>query len=649
MFPVRPWLIAALLMSASLAKAKEAEVVADAGTQMLLRRAEFEQIEISPNGSLLAIARRMPGGTVVEVQRRADMQVITSIDPGKDGEVDTLQWLDNDRLLIGANRADGLIGVPMVDPALYIVRADGKDTFKLPANFVATIDGDADHLLVSNCGHSDKSGCLLEIRRAEIAKLRRIGELVIAAPDVHTNLLTDRKGNVRFAMGWEDDGTGKTYVHNEGKEGWTLINDSAKTGLDVVPLSVAPDSKTGFLISEREHGTDAIESYDFATGKRTEVFRDANSDPLHIVRSVDGREPIGAIFNPTQPQLHFWNAQSPDALLIGELQKAFPGKISYVVSATSDGMMLVIFTAGDRDPGTFYLLDRRTSKASLLAHAKPWLNADNLGKQQAFELKARDGKLLHGVLTLPPRADGRNLPMIVLPHGGPYGVLDSFGYDAEAQILATHGYAVLQVNFRGSGGYGREFLMSGMMQWGRAMQDDVTDATHWAIAQGIADGHRVCIYGASYGGYAAMMGAVREPGLYRCAAGLSGVFDLAKMYKWGSIRRSDLGMEYLKHAIGQDKVELAARSPVQQADKITVPVLLAHGKWDGRVDIIHARALKRALSKAGHPAELIEYEYEGHGLAQEPHQRDFYARLLEFVGKYIGPTAAAANVAAAAQ
>jgi len=226
--------------------------------------------------------------------------------------------------------------------------------------------------------------------------------------------------------------------------------------------------------------------------------------------------------------------------------------------------------------------------------------------------------------------------MVVLVHGGPYEVTETWGYDAEAALIAENGYAVLRVNFRGSGGYGNAFVEKGFRQWGRAMQDDLTDATRWAIQQGHADPGKVCIYGMSYGGYAALMGAVREPGLYRCVAGYAAPYDLAKMYKWGSIRRSDLGLEYLERVLGKDKQELAAYSPAQRADAIKVPVLLAHGRLDARVDVRHSQQLAKAMRKAGTPVELVEYPNEGHGLAIDADREDFYARLLAFLDAHLG-------------
>lgn len=623
--------------------------VPDALTQSLLRRAEFERIEISPDGERLAIARHGETGTTVTLYRRRDMAPLTTLDPGKDGEITDLEWLDDERLLVGAVRDDATFGVPMIDPALYIIRADGSDRFMLPANFFATIDGDPDHLLVTSCGHWDDGYCIDEIRKAEIGKLRRVGELVIAAPDAHATMIPDHKGNVRFAISWQDDESAKTYLHTTGTNGWKLINDSTKTGIYLLPIGVSADGKTGFVVADDSKGTSTVERFDFATEARTPVYSDPASQPLTFLRAINGSEPIGAVYQATHPRIKFWNTENPDSQLMTDIAAAFPDAMAYVYSASADKTKLILNVSNDHDPGRFYFLDRTTRKATLLAAERPWLDPAKLARQRPFALKARDGTALEGLLTLPPSSDPRHLPMVVLPHGGPYGIYDGWGFNSQAQILATHGYAVLQVNFRGSGGYGAKFVEAGFRQWGRAMQDDVTDATRWAIGEGIADPARICIFGGSYGGYAALMGVIREPALYRCAVGSAGVYDLGKLYKWGSLHRSDLGKRYLEEVLGTDAKELEANSPAMLADRIQVPVLLAHGRLDARVDIKHARLMKKMMSKRDKQVELIEYPYEGHGLALDEHRQDFYARLLDFLATNlrqpmsatVAPTAAA--------
>lgn len=613
------------------ANAKEPPVLADALTQQLLRRAEFEQVQISPNGKLLAIAQRKTDRTVVTISDRQTLAVIRKLDPRENAEVETLKWLDDERLLVGANYVNGLYGLAFTDPTLFIVRVDGTEAYQLPANFVSTIDGDPDHILVSRCRKWVDDDCILEIHTAELRKRLKQSEFLLAAPDSHSWVLTDRKGKARFAIGSYKDGTSKTWVRSADDQRWTLINDESKTRLEVRPIGVAADGSAGFAISERNEGTNAIERVDFATGTRTELLRDKSSDPLDIMYSVVGREPIGAVFGATNPQLRFWNEAHPDARILLGLQKAFPGKLARLVNASKDGNLAVVYTSSDHDSGSFYVLDRQAKTAALVAQASPWLQPEQLGSAREISFTARDRLLLHGVLTVPPGSTGKNLPLVVLPHGGPFGVVDRWGFDGEAQVLATHGYAVLQVNFRGSAGYGRAFMDRGMRQWGKAMQDDLTDATHWAVSQGIADASRMCIYGGSYGGYAALMGVIREPSLYRCAAGYAGVYDLNKMYKWFGARRTEFGQDYLKRYVGTDKAELAAYSPAQHADKIKVPVLLAHGTQDYIVDILFARAMNKALKKHDQPTELIVYPYMSHGLVLDEQRHDFYARLLAFL------------------
>ena len=608
-------------------------IAADAKTKLSLKRAEFEQVVISPNGQLLAFARRVEAGTIVSINRVDDLSVIRSIDPGKNGEIDTLRWLDDDRLIVGANRADSLFGMPMVDPTLFIVPvAASGEVIKLPANFVATIDNDSEHLLVSRCSHWVDGDCVLEIRKATVDHLVRAGELMIAAPDSHSVMMPDRQGRVRFAIGYAKDGTSKTWVLGDDGKAWTQINDEAVTGLTVLPMGVTADGKSGILQSESVAGTDVVQRYEFATGKRTELMHDAASDPLGLIKATDSREPIGAFFGSTHLQMHFWNPDHPQAKLLTELQTVFPGRTVVLTSASVDGKRVVLEVASDRDPGSYYLLDRNTNKARLLTRSHPWLEPTAQASSREFSVTARDGLVLHGLLTIPAGATEHKLPMVVLPHGGPYGLADGWGYDPELQILAQQGFAVLQVNFRGSGGVGKDFVNKGMRQWGKAMQDDVTDATRWAIDQGIADPARLCIYGASYGAYAAMMGAIREPDLYRCAAGYAGVYDLNKMYKWDSLRRSDLGLEFLHRALGTDAADLSANSPAQQAGRIKANVFLAHGRLDGIADFRFARAMEKAINHAkGQKVDLIEYPYQGHGLMLAEQREDFYARLLEFL------------------
>ena len=284
-------------------------------------------------------------------------------------------------------------------------------------------------------------------------------------------------------------------------------------------------------------------------------------------------------------------------------------------------------------------------KADHLISRSDWIDVDRSASVKPIALKARDGLPLHGFLTLPAGSNGRNLPMVVMPHGGPFDIFDSGQYDRETQMLAAAGYAVLQVNFRGSGNYGRAHTQAGAQQWGAAMQDDVTDATRWAISEGIADARRICIYGASYGAYSAMMGAAREPGLYQCAAGYVGVYDLPMMYTRGDIQDRGSGVTYLREWLG-DPAKLGAVSPVNLAERIKVPVFLAAGGEDKRAPIQHTERMEAALKRTGTPVESLYYKTEGHGFYTEAHRSEYYDKLLAFLARSLGgKTATTAPVA----
>jgi dipeptidyl aminopeptidase/acylaminoacyl peptidase len=234
--------------------------------------------------------------------------------------------------------------------------------------------------------------------------------------------------------------------------------------------------------------------------------------------------------------------------------------------------------------------------------------------------------------------------MVVMPHGGPFGIFDQWSFDEDTQMLAEAGYAVLRINFRGSDNYGASFRRAGAREWGARMQDDLTDATRWAIEQGIADPARICIYGASYGGYAALMGAAREPDLYRCAIGYVGVYDLEAKHRDNS-RAARWLRNWSDDWMGE-RDALDARSPVLLAAQIKAPVLLVAGGEDSTAPIAHSKKMERALRHAGKPVETLYVSSEGHGFYTEEHRREYYTRLLDFLARHLGGATAASAAGA---
>jgi dipeptidyl aminopeptidase/acylaminoacyl peptidase len=292
----------------------------------------------------------------------------------------------------------------------------------------------------------------------------------------------------------------------------------------------------------------------------------------------------------------------------------------------------------DRDDGPvrYYSFDRATHQATFLFENRPELNDYTLSKMEPFSFKSRDGLEIHGYLSFPPGAERKGLPTVINVHGGPWH-RDSWGLDVEAQWLANRGYLCIQINFRGSIGYGKDFTNAGDREWGGKMQDDVTDAVRWAIDQGFADPERVCIYGGSYGGYASLCGVTFTPDLYRCAVSIVGPSSLKTFIEtippyWAPM------IAVFKKRVGDpesDEAFLWSRSPLSKVDEITVPLLIAHGANDPRVKLSETEQIVAAMEEKGIPHDLMVFEDEGHGFAKPTNRLRFYEAAERFLATHL--------------
>lgn len=603
----------------------------------LLRQPQYDDMTMSPGGDYLAATVMLPDRSVLVVVRREDMKISGTIDPGTDGYVTGAFWVSKARVFASTAKRVGMNAGASMLPMLYGIDADGKHGGQIWADIVDELPRDDEHMIVRVCHKAAKEGCWT---RAQLVRTNLKGRAkdLADAPVPNAQFGVDAEGRVRFAWASDPDDVQQLYVRGAEKDAeWQLLNDEAKSGVEVVPLGTSVDSQRAWLEAERKDGPDAIMEYDFASGAQKEVLRDERADPAGIIRASDTSEPIGALFRDGVPKVRFWNTKHPDAQLQKDLDESFAGEFALATSDTRDGKFALVTVASDREPGRYYLLDRTSGKIELLNRSRPWLDPKTLARMEPVVIPARDGLKLGAFLAKPPGAGSAPLPLVVIPHGGPYWIRDDWAFDDDTQVLATRGYAVLRVNFRGSGGYGKAFLESGMGEWGGRMQDDLTDATKWAVAEGIADPKRICIFGASYGGYAALMGAVKEPDLYRCAIGVAGVYDLDLMYQWGDVQRSKYGEKYLERAIGRDQAKLAKNSPARRAKEIKAAVMLVHGGRDYRVSPMQVKEMRDKLDAAGIAYEGYFPSYEAHGIADRGNLKMYYEKILAFLQKHIGP------------
>ena len=592
--------------------------------------------------------------TGLAVLRRSDSKVMTSVALGKNNHVEKFFWANNERLLITVSQKFGMLEEPQPTGEIFALNFDSnrldplvgyratdmqagthakqKTNENVAAVDVDQIPGDDRNVIVTVTPYGEDE-LWYRADRMDVYSGRHT--VVARAPVKAASFHLDNNGAVRFALGAEYDNISLLY-HRENDGGtWKLINDETYSKRIETPIGFSDDNRTAYLRTEQPSGPDSIVAYDTVSGERKELLRDKTSDPTLVIRKFgESQAPAGIIYLDGRPHTRFFDAKGAEARLYAMLEAAFPDDAVMVTSTTRDGKTALVSTYSDRDPGSFYVFDTETNEASYLLSRRSWIDPARMANVKPVELKARDGVPMRGYLTLPSGKGERNLPLIIYPHGGPFGVYDAWGFDTDAQILAAAGYAVLQVNFRGSGNYGRSFYQSGALEWGLAMQDDLTDSTRWAIGQGIADPNRICIYGASYGAYASLMGAAKEPDLYRCAAGYVGIYDLATLSAKDS-RKSKRMKTWTSEWMGTNE-SLAAVSPNRIANRIKVPVFLAAGGEDETAPIEQSRKMERALAQVGVPVETLYYSTEGHGFYTVEHRREYYSKLLEFLQRHIG-------------
>ncbi len=612
------------------------------------KHSEFEQIRISPDGKYFAATVPDEETRALVIFTRNDRKVTGVARFADKRQVGGFAWVNSERVAFTMSDRVGSRERPAQRGELLFMRADGKDKAAYAGGsrgslLTRTLRDGSDWVVVTDYLPSQKheqNDVVLYRVNAKTAK----GKKVAFAPVSGAQFLVTREGEPKVASGGHIYRQSEVHYYNTEKKLWTRIFAEKEVGEAMTPWVMHSDNQRFYAVITEKTGPSSLYLVD-PDGKRELVYRDEVSDPAAPVMSLDGKDLIAVDFNSTMPRREYLQPDHPDAKILQSLSNSFKGQWVNFSNASLDGNLIVVTVRSDKNPGDFFLYDRHEKKASYLASIRQWMDPEKMASMKAVEYSARDGRKIHGWLTLPPGSDGKDLPMIINPHGGPYGPYDDWGFNPEVQLFASRGFAVFQPNFRGSGGFGREFTESGFRQWGGTMQDDVTDATRWVIDQGIANKDRICIYGASYGAYAALMGVAKEPDLYQCAIGFVGVYDLSVMYTRGDIRESNSGIDYLEDILGKESGELAQRSPSKQVASIKVPVIIVAGAEDRRTPPAQSKILVSEFEKAG-KSKLVEDFYveagEGHGFYRVENNVKLYGKFLAFFEKHIGAKAAPA-------
>ena len=450
---------------------------------------------------------------------------------------------------------------------------------------------------------------------------------------------------------WAEKSKISNWYRADEQSPWQLLEAFGVTDDAWYPIRALPEQDSLMVVSRHARDTQAIFRYDVAKREHAELMAGHPTQDIIGASGLDDatfeRVTTGGIRATTYWFESRWSARQ------ASVDAALPGRTN-VMTGNPDGRML-IHSFGDVDPGRWYLFDAKTLKIREIGESMPTVDPNRMRPMETVEYKARDGLLVNAYLTRPASRGNALPPMIVLVHGGP-NVRDWWQWDEEVQVLAANGYAVFQPQFRGSQGFGRKFEEAGYLQWGRAMQDDITDGVRKLIADKVVDPDRICIYGASYGGYAALWGVIDTPSLYKCGASFAGVSDPEAWLGFSLFDDSTpLAREIKRARVGDPSTmrqRLAEVSPLKNAARVQVPLLIAHGEEDTRVLISHSKDMVNALRKLRKPVEWMPFPGEGHGLYSIEDRVRYYAALLSFLHRHIGehdlPRADSAAQAAAA-
>ncbi|MCL1039639.1 S9 family peptidase [Shewanella submarina] len=626
--------------------------------EVFAKGSQFFNPKISPGGEYIGVESKVDGKDILAILDIKTLKPIHAVHFGERGQVGNFHWVNDDRLVVSKEYLKGWSDSPLYYGEMLATNVDGSRTsyvfgynnqnmqtgsnIKRSTSIKATgfmldpLHDNPKKMLVSAI-HWDNS------RTLDYDKAKYVYEVdvyngkrkrVTKGPIGNTAFMTDHNGDVRFAMGRNANSDIKIFRWED--RDW--VDTDNITGLDLNgfgPISFAESDQAIYAEASTNGEPRKILHIDLKTGKQTPIVSDESVEASNYWIDGATKKLYAVEFEDGYPTYAFVDKKNPKSQYLKKLLATLPGHQVRIVSENRDANKFLIHAFNDRNPGDFYLFTTDPVKLQYLFSSKKWLDPEQMAEVKPIEFKNREGHIIKGYLTLPANTEAKNLPMVVVPHGGPHGPRDWWQFDSENQLLAQKGFAVLQINFRGSGGYGDAFEQSGYLQWGTGIQHDIIDGTKYVIEQGIADADRMCISGGSFGGYSALQSSVIEPDMFKCAIGFAGVYDLPMMYEEGDVQERRSGVSYLQRAIGTDQAVLKSMSPTYNAHKIKAAVMLVHGGDDERAPIEQYEAMAEALKKANHPFQTLVMDDEGHGFYKDEHRAKYYAEMLAFLEQHL--------------
>jgi dipeptidyl aminopeptidase/acylaminoacyl peptidase len=608
---------------------------------------------ISPDGQRLVFRERLGDQTAVGIKPVNGDQIKHIGLPPKHS-LNWYRWAGDNHLLISITGVGQLFGVEVPVSGLIAYNLTtgtsmrlGRDRQGLSGDDILYVEPNGEFLLMAMQKTIYDYPGVYRINIADNA----MTEIVKPQSDIW-DWYADDQGIVRMGFAYSRFAT-KIFYRRTNEEKFALISkikerdDDEKKEEALIDLTrIVSGKDEGYVLSNKETGRFALYKFNYLTREIGELVYGHPENDISSFSLTDDGSAIEAVrYTDSRDRIHWFDPVYQKRQKA--LETALPGEEAWMQSRSRDGSRMVVFTTSPTDPGSYALFEPKARKLDRFAVVNEALFPNMLATTKYVRYKARDGLDIPAYLTLPVGRKAKGLPLIMMPHGGPYGVRDTLDYNKEVQFLANRGYAVLQPNFRGSDSYGEEYYKKGEGQIGRAMQDDLDDGMDWLVNEGIVDPARVCIVGASYGGYAAMWGVIRNPQRYRCAASFAGVTDFKSQLKYdGKLLKSRYARTWREKVQGEESFDLDTVSPAKNADKLSRPLLLAHGDEDSNVPFSQYKKMIDALKKSKKSVETHVYEGEGHGFEDSKNEQDWLDRLEAFLAKH-NPAAAVTPATAA--
>lgn len=569
-------------------------------------------------------------------------------------------WVGDERLVITTTVWDMIYGAIAVNwDGAYDVPISGYEDNKISISggpkFSATavvhcfFDKDNNVLMLDH--DSDDN---YDHLRPDVIKMNTVDgiyETVVKNPGNVSRWGFDFTGVARFGVLKKGEDSGAIYRRDE-KSPWQTILPLEKRDGQLQPIGFDAANDRLFVSAFNQEKRRAIFPFDPASGSQGEALLgnpEYDIIPDRFIPSIDGVSLAGPMFSRKKqsliglryytelPRVKWLDRDFAMYQLAAD--KNFPDTVNLLVDQSADGNRLLWFGFSDQNPGVYYLLDLKKKNFKAVGTVRPWIKPAQMAPTLGVKYTARDGLVIHGYLTVPLGHPSKGLPLVVMPHGGPW-VRDVWGFNPLVQLLANRGYAVLQMNYRGSTGYGDELYQQAKREIGGKIQDDIEDATRWALAAGLADPKRIAIMGMSYGGYSTLFALGKNPELYRCGISIAGVTDWPAMYEDSDVAENKAAKKYWRQQIGdpdKDLARLQSVSPYYFADQITAPVLIIQGKRDQRVPQDQAKRMIAALEKAGRKPESLFVSNLAHTHGDEKQRTEIYKSIVDFLEKNLGP------------